>query len=200
MAETADTTTDATTTTTAPEAGSSTQEPKMVTLSQDKLDRIIAARIAEVKSGYGDYDDLKEKASKFDELERAQLSDRERLERERDEAKAAADAAKAEAAAATLASTRLQVALEAGLPVEAAARLQGANAEELKADAEALAALLGASKQEEQPNPEDGFDGGTRREQPNGMTREQIAKLARENPTKFNEMLEKGELSLSQLR
>lgn len=200
MADTVDTTTTDAATTDAAASGSSTPpEPKMVTLSQEKLDRIIAARIAETKSSFGDYDALKEKASKFDEAERAQLSDRERLERERDEARAEAQTAKTEAQTAMLAAQRLQVALDAGLPVEAASRLQGSNAEELKADAEALAGLLKPA--ERTPGPEDGVTPtGHRREQSSGMTREQIAKLAKENPAEFNRKLEKGEISLSQLR
>jgi hypothetical protein len=49
---------------------------------------------------------------------------------------------KAEAAKERLARLRLEVATAAELPVELAARLQGTSAEELKADAEALKALL----------------------------------------------------------
>jgi hypothetical protein len=192
--ETTDATTDA-----AASGSSTPAEPKTITLTQEKLDGIIASRIAATKANFGDYDALKEKASKFDEVERAQLSDRERLERERDEARAAEAAAKTEATTATLAATRLQVALEAGLPVEAATRLQGANADELKADAEALAKLLKPA--EVTPGPEDGSTPtGHRREDPQGMTRAAIQKLARENPTEFNRKLDAGEIRLDQLR
>jgi len=49
---------------------------------------------------------------------------------------------KAEAAKERLSRLRIEVATAAELPLELAARLQGATAEELKADAEALKALL----------------------------------------------------------
>lgn len=62
-------------------------------------------------------------------------SDTERLAAELEEFKA-------EAAKERLARLRIEVATAAEIPVELAARLQGATAEELKADAEALKALF----------------------------------------------------------
>src|SRR5690554_6655553 len=65
--------------------------------SQDDLNRIITARVERERSKYGDYDDLKAKAAKLDEIEQANKSEAEKLA----EAKAAAererDAAKVEA-------------------------------------------------------------------------------------------------------
>lgn len=74
--------------------GTQTDEGKPEkTFTQAELDRHIADRLARQKAQFGDYDDLKSKASKFDELEQAQKSE---LERER-EARAAAEAAAAKA-------------------------------------------------------------------------------------------------------
>jgi len=60
-------------------------EPR--TFSQEDLDRIVKDRLARQKSQFGDYDDLKAKASKFDEIEEASRSELEKAQ------KAAADAA-----------------------------------------------------------------------------------------------------------
>lgn len=193
MAETAATTTDETTTTT------SETTPTDKTFTQADLDRIVGDRLAREKAKFADYETLKERAQKADELERAQLSETERLQRERDEATTAGEAAQAAAAATLLEAQRTLVAAKAGLPDELGALLQGNTKEELEAHAETLKAF---AKPAEEPDPteDDGFGGGTRRQQPKGMTKAQVAKLARENPTKFNEMLEKGELSLSDLQ
>lgn len=60
-------------------------EPR--TFSQDELDRIVKDRLARQKSQFGDYDDLKAKAAKLDEIEEASRSELEKAQ------KAAADAA-----------------------------------------------------------------------------------------------------------
>jgi hypothetical protein len=83
--------------------------------SQRDVDRIVTDRlnrqrsqfdrqIADLKQKYADFDELKEKAGKFDALEAEQLSDRERLEAERDKAAQERDEAKSAAAAATQAA------------------------------------------------------------------------------------------------
>lgn len=55
------------------------QEFKPIT-SQDELNRLIGARIEKVKSQFGDYDDLKSKASKLDEIEQASKSELEKAQ------------------------------------------------------------------------------------------------------------------------
>jgi hypothetical protein len=89
------------------------------------------------------------------------------------------------------------VAEAVGLPEALASRIvQTDDVAAMKADAEALKALA----QPTAPDPQDGLDGGTRREQPNGgMTRAAIADLARRDPARFNEMVENGTLNLSKV-
>ena len=48
--------------------------------SQDELNRLIGARIDKVKSQFADYDDLKTKASKFEELEQSKKSELEKAQ------------------------------------------------------------------------------------------------------------------------
>lgn len=67
--------------------GTEGSEFKPIT-SQEELDRTLAKRLERERSKFADYDDLRAKASKFDELEQASKSE---LERER-EARAAAEA------------------------------------------------------------------------------------------------------------
>lgn len=48
--------------------------------SQDQLDKLISGRIARERSKYGDYDALKQKAAKFDEIEQANKSELQRAQ------------------------------------------------------------------------------------------------------------------------
>lgn len=112
--------------------------------SQEQLNRLIGERINSVKSQYADYDDLKSKAAKLDEIEAASKSE---LEKER-EARAAAekerDSVKTEA-------LRITVAAEKGLTPGQAKRLVGATREELEADADALLAEFTPAKKKTAP-------------------------------------------------
>lgn len=60
------------------ETGKSSREER--TFTQEEMNRIIAGRIAEEKSKYADYDDMKEKAAKFDEYEKKNKSELERVQ------------------------------------------------------------------------------------------------------------------------
>jgi hypothetical protein len=105
------------------------------TFSQQELDKIVADRVARERSKVGDYEHLKAKAQKFDELEQAKLSETEKLTGERDTFKTQAETA-------ALDNLKLRVALAKQLPVELVDRLQGKTQEELEADAEGLLKLL----------------------------------------------------------
>lgn len=116
--------------------------------SQEQLDKLISSRIARERSKYADYQDLQEKAKRFDELEEANKS----------ELQKAQDALAAETKARTAAQVellRIQVAGEKGLDAKTAAYLQGSTREELEASADGLAALIGA-KPRVQPDPTQG--------------------------------------------
>lgn len=92
-----------------------------------------------------------EKARKAAEAELQKLRDLDKSETERE--RDARTAAESRAAAAELALLRRDVADEAKLPVEFAARLQGSTREELLADAKALAKLVPAAGTSTPPPP-----------------------------------------------
>lgn len=94
------------TTTTPPGGGQSaattTVEPKTLTLTetelQARINQVAGSVRREVRDQFGgDPDDIKAKLAKLDELERGQLSEKERLEKERDDEKAARTRAETEA-------------------------------------------------------------------------------------------------------
>lgn len=111
--------------------------------SQADLDRIISDRLARERAKFADYDDVKAKASKYDELDARNKTEAQRLAEER-------DAERQRAASADAMNLRLQAALakapEGVKPAEVAAlaaRLTGSTKEELESDAEQLYTLLG---------------------------------------------------------
>lgn len=111
--------------------------------SQADLDRIISERLSRERARFQDYDDLKSKAEKFDQLDAASKTEAQRLAEERDREKSRAEQADGM-------NLRLQAALakapEGVKPAEVAAlaaRLTGSTKEELEADAEQLYTLLG---------------------------------------------------------
>lgn len=58
------------------------------TFTQQELDAIIADRLSRERGKYADYDDLRKAAGRLAEMEKSQLSEKERLERELSETKA----------------------------------------------------------------------------------------------------------------
>lgn len=81
------------------------------TFTQADLDRIVAERLNREKSKFADYDDLKTKAGKFDQIENENKSD---LEKAND----ALTAAQTELAELRVAAVRSAAAAKAGLPAE----------------------------------------------------------------------------------
>ena len=115
--------------------------------TQDELNRIVAERVARERGKYADYNDLKAKAAKFDEIDAQSKSEVEKatekaaaIERERDQAQARLN--------------RLEVALEKGLSPSQAKRLVGDTREELEADADELLKDLGDSNKPRSPKPD----------------------------------------------
>lgn len=117
------------------------------TFTQEDLDRIVGERLAREREKFGDYDDLKSKATRFDEFEASQKTELERVTTERDTLKTQADSTAQE-------NLRLRVATAKQLPGEMIDRLRGTTKEELEADADALLKLI--------PPASSGFDGGPR--------------------------------------
>lgn len=93
-----------------------------------------------------DYDELKAKADKLDQLEQAKKSEMEKLTEEIEAHKKRGDSAE-------LSLSRLEVALEKGLTATQAKRLVGSTREELEADADELIKDLGVTRGPKTPKP-----------------------------------------------
>lgn len=126
------------------------EEFKPIT-SQEDLNKVIGERVKRARPA--DYDDLKAKAAKFDEIEQAGKTELQRLTEERDTLKQSGDTAAQQVA-------RLEVALAKGLTLTQAKRLVGATKEEFEADADELLADLG-KKASPKPNSAQGRDEST---------------------------------------
>lgn len=100
------------------------------TYSKTELEAIVEKRLARERGKYSDYDELKAKAGKFDELEAKNKGAEQQLTEK-------ATAAEQRAAAAELNLARMEVAAEKGLTPTQAKRLVGTNKEELASDADA---------------------------------------------------------------
>ena len=117
------------------------------TFTQADVDSIVTTRLAREKEKYADYDTLKAAAAKLAELEKANLTEAERLKAEISAATQRAEAAELEAAAAAVNVMKTQLLLAASLPVDLVERVRGTTEEEIKADIELLKPLIkGAPK------------------------------------------------------
>ena len=113
------------------------------TFTQSEMNAIIADRISEVKAKYGDYDDLKAKAEKFDAAEEASKSELQKVTESRDALQAELDKVKADAMRSRIAATK-------GVPVDL---ITGSTEEECTAQADAALAF---AKKPDYPTLKDG--------------------------------------------
>lgn len=104
--------------------------------SQEELNRVIGARINQVKGQYADYDQLREKAQMYDQGVEANKSELQKAVERAEKAEKDLTPTRAQVA-------RLEVALEKGLTLTQAKRLVGTTKDELAADADELLADLG---------------------------------------------------------
>ena len=104
------------------------------TFTQEELNAIVGKRLAEEKSKFADYEDLKAKASKFDEMEEANKSE---LQKATERANALETELKGLKKAEEVRLMRENVAKETGIPSNL---LTGSTEEECKAQAEAIKA------------------------------------------------------------
>lgn len=116
------------------------------TFTQDQVNDFLAKEKGKWQQQHADYDDLKAKAAKLDELEAASRTDVEKA------AQRAADAEQ-KAADAEARALRFEVASTKGLSAAQAKRLTGSTREELEADADEL---LDTFKPAEEPKPTPG--------------------------------------------
>lgn len=103
------------------------------TFTQDQLDAAIAERLKRERAKYSDYDDLKAKAGRLDEIEEREKSEVERLTQQLAEERKAREAETAKA-------LRAEVAADRGVPM---ALLSGGTREEIEQQADALLAFKG---------------------------------------------------------
>lgn len=108
--------------------------------SQDELDRIVSNRLERERAKYADYEDLKAKAAKFDELEDANKSE---LEKAQARAQAAEEKVQQFEKAQQISDWKTKVSKDTGVPVEL---LFGESEDELKAHAEKLKPHLATSR------------------------------------------------------
>lgn len=133
-------------------------KPYEAPATQADLDRIVESRLARERAKFADYDELKGKASKYDEAEQANKTELQRAQ----EAAAAAEKRATDAEGALL---RAKVANRAGkvLPPSLAARLVGSNEAELEADADRMLEdllALGGGQERENPKAPPAAGGG----------------------------------------
>ena len=110
-----------------------TQEEVTRTFSQDEVNAIVGNRLAEEKVKYADYEDLKAKAAKFDEVEEANKSE---LQKATERAATLEQELNSMKKAEEVRTIRETVAKETGIPAHL---LTGTTEEECKAQAAAIA-------------------------------------------------------------
>ena len=132
------------------------------TFTQEELNAIVGKRLAEEKSKFADYEDLKAKASKFDEMEEANKSE---LQKATERANALETELNGLKKAEEVRLMRENVAKETGIPSNL---LTGTTEEECKAQAEAIKAYA-------QPSGYPKVKDGGEIPKPNGSTQQQFA-------------------------
>ena len=137
-------------------------ESQTRTFTQEELNAIVGKRLAEEKSKFADYEDLKAKASKFDEMEEANKSE---LQKATERANALETELNGLKKAEEVRLMRENVAKETGIPSNL---LTGSTEEECKAQAEAIKAYA-------QPSGYPKVKDGGEIPKPTGSTQQQFA-------------------------
>ena len=106
------------------------KEEKLFT--QEELNQIIGTRIARIQANYADYDDLKAKAAKYDEIEEESKTELQKMTERADALQAELDGMKKQTA---LRDLRDKVAKQTGVPADL---LSGETEEACMAQAEAI--------------------------------------------------------------
>ncbi|MDE5641385.1 MAG: DUF4355 domain-containing protein [Bifidobacterium castoris] len=128
---------------TEPEGSGTEDEPRSREYTQAEIDEIVAKRVARVRKQYGDYEDMKKKAAKLDEIEAANKSELEKLAERNQEL--AAQLAEREHAALIQAAC-----IKHGVPADYMDLVTGADEDSIDNAAEKVAKLL-AGKQMTDP-------------------------------------------------
>ena len=110
--------------------------------TQEELDNIVKERIRREREKFADYDDLKKRVSELETENRALKSTVEDNKQTRAGLDAQITELQGQVSNYETASLRTRIALQNGLPYDLADRLQGADEEALRADAERLAGFM----------------------------------------------------------
>lgn len=132
------------------------------TFTQEEVNAIVGKRLAEEKNKFADYDNLKAKASKFDEMEEANKSELQKATERANSLEAELNGLKK---AEEVRLMRENVAKETGIPSNL---LTGATEEECKAQAEAIKAYA-------QPSGYPKVKDGGEIQKPTGTAQQQFA-------------------------
>lgn len=143
--------------------GTTTTETSEKVFTQAEVDKIVGERLARDRAKFADYDDLKEKASKFDELEEANKTELQKANEKVASLQAELDGIKAAEAIRTI---RDKVAQELEIP---ASLLTGDTEDACRAQAEAIKAY---ARPKSAPKVKDGGEPGHAQGQ---STRQQFA-------------------------
>lgn len=111
--------------------------------SQEDLDKLIGARVARERAKYEGFEELKAKASRFDDLQNKSKSDTERLQDQLNKIQSERDQEK-------LQNARLSAIAAEGIPAEYQEFVQGTDAESFASSAKKLKDLL-AKNQPQKP-------------------------------------------------
>lgn len=110
--------------------------------TQEELDNIVKERLRREREKFGDYDDLKKRVSELESENGALKATAEETKQTIAKSDARITELQGQVSNYETASLRTRIALQNGLPYDLADRLQGADEEELKADAERLAGFM----------------------------------------------------------
>lgn len=111
--------------------------------SQDELDKLIGERIARERSKYADYEELKQKATEYNEQVAKLNESNKALEEKILASNTLIDSLNKKVDKYEIDSVKTKVCLDMGLPYDLANRLNGSNEEEIRTDAEKIKGLFG---------------------------------------------------------
>ena len=110
--------------------------------TQEELDNIVKERLRREREKFGDYDDLKKRVSELESENGALKATVEETKQTIAKSDAQITELQGQVSNYETASLRTRIALQNGLPYDLADRLQGADEEALRADAERLAGFM----------------------------------------------------------
>ena len=118
--------------------------------TQEELDAIVKARLSREREKYADYDDLKKQLADFEAKETTYQNTINDLKVRETELTSQVESLNGDLTQTKLQTAKQRIAIEYGLPLDLADRLQGDDEDGFKADAERLASYL-APKQQTPP-------------------------------------------------